>query len=231
MKTRGLQGVEIGHPHTLPDGTLTKVLGLHTPMRMLPEGIALLADVVADKELDLPSDEFSIVLLSAGAWQSLVPSWLNSDHAQSSQHLVSALTGIGFDEHTDAEVFAQSILDSARQTHSTDSITTAVGRVTAEAQQSRQQLYARSNYSEHEVFDTPQPDTILWRYLDFPKFVSILEESALYLTRLDLMDDPFEGMRSSFNRLVRPLYMARKSMKLSSEILIRFRAKKENPYT
>ena len=205
-----LQGLAIGHPHRLPDGTFTKVLGLHTPMRMLPEGISSLADVVSDKELDLPSDGFLIVLLSAGVWQSLVLSRIGPDHAQFDQHLVSALIDIGFDEHTDSELLAQSILDRARQTDATKTITTAVGRVTAEAQQSRHHLYARSNYTEHEVFKTPQPDTILWRYLDFPKFVSILEMSALYFTRLDLMDDPFEGTRSSYNRLVRPFLYGEK---------------------
>lgn len=37
------------------------------------------------------------------------------------------------------------------------------------------------------------PDTVLWRYMDFPKFVSLLKESALWFSRADLLGDPLEG--------------------------------------
>lgn len=33
----------------------------------------------------------------------------------------------------------------------------------------------------------------IWRYLDFTKFVSLLESRSLHLARLDSMGDPFEG--------------------------------------
>lgn len=33
----------------------------------------------------------------------------------------------------------------------------------------------------------------IWRYLDFTKFVSLLESQSLHFSRLDSMEDPFEG--------------------------------------
>ena len=49
-------------------------------------------------------------------------------------------------------------------------------------------------YKEHEAFAPPPPDAVLWRYMDFTKFVSLLEKQALFFARADkLEDDPFEG--------------------------------------
>jgi hypothetical protein len=36
-------------------------------------------------------------------------------------------------------------------------------------------------------------DTLLWRYLDFPKFISMLKDRALWFSRADLLGDPLEG--------------------------------------
>ena len=36
-------------------------------------------------------------------------------------------------------------------------------------------------------------DAMLWRYMDFPKFVSMLKEGALWFSRADLLGDPLEG--------------------------------------
>lgn len=33
----------------------------------------------------------------------------------------------------------------------------------------------------------------VWRYMDFTKYVSLLDSGALFLPRVDLLDDPFEG--------------------------------------
>lgn len=200
-----IRSTPISDPHIRPDGMLTKVLGQHIPMRMLPDGIETLVDVVVAEELDLPSGEFSIALLSAGVWQSLVPSWPDSGQVLSDYDLSGSLPGVSQDQLTHAEALAASMRDDVREVNSEGAITIAVARVTADAQQRRHELYARSRFSEHDVFDTPPSDTILWRYMDFPKFVSILESAALFFTRLDLMDDPFEGARSSFNREIRPM--------------------------
>ena len=46
---------------------------------------------------------------------------------------------------------------------------------------------------------TPSFDTTLWRYMDFAKFVSLLENQALFFARSDKLDDPFEGSWSDVN--------------------------------
>ena len=48
-------------------------------------------------------------------------------------------------------------------------------------------------YEEHPSFDPPADDAVLWRYLDFTKFVSLLDKRALFLARADKLMDPFEG--------------------------------------
>lgn len=47
---------------------------------------------------------------------------------------------------------------------------------------------------KHPFFDTDiKPDTVLWRYMDFAKFVSLLANKALWFSRADLLGDPLEG--------------------------------------
>lgn len=49
-------------------------------------------------------------------------------------------------------------------------------------------------YSSHPAVETPEPDTSrTWRYMDFTKFVSLLDQSALYFPRLTSLSDPLEG--------------------------------------
>ncbi|MDP3434167.1 MAG: hypothetical protein Q8T04_14540 [Bacteroidota bacterium] len=45
------------------------------------------------------------------------------------------------------------------------------------------------------VYEIPPNDTVLWRFMDFTKFVSLLSTSSLYFTRADLFSDPFEGAK------------------------------------
>jgi hypothetical protein len=46
---------------------------------------------------------------------------------------------------------------------------------------------------EHPFIDTPSDDTVIWRYLNFVKFMSLLEKRCLFFTRPDKFEDPFEG--------------------------------------
>lgn len=47
---------------------------------------------------------------------------------------------------------------------------------------------------KHPVFDSqPDPQSIVWRYFDFPKFTALLARRALYFSRADLLGDPLEG--------------------------------------
>lgn len=48
-------------------------------------------------------------------------------------------------------------------------------------------------FEEHPQFICPPEDTILWRYLDFTKFSSLLVKKAMYFCRADLFSDLFEG--------------------------------------
>ena len=48
-------------------------------------------------------------------------------------------------------------------------------------------------YAAHPAFKSPDENVVLWRYLDFTKFISLLETSSLYFTRSDNFSDIFEG--------------------------------------
>lgn len=39
----------------------------------------------------------------------------------------------------------------------------------------------------------PMPQAKLWRYMDLSKFLSLLEDSSLFFTRIDHFQDAFEG--------------------------------------
>ena len=51
-------------------------------------------------------------------------------------------------------------------------------------------------YQDHPDLWPPPDDAVLWRYMDFTKFVSLLERDALFFSRPDLLGDPFEGSLS-----------------------------------
>jgi hypothetical protein len=62
----------------------------------------------------------------------------------------------------------------------------------------------KNNKLEHPCF--PQPDDTsvkVWRYLDLAKFIWLLENRKLYLSRLDLLDDPHEGSTPKLLALLR----------------------------
>jgi hypothetical protein len=48
-------------------------------------------------------------------------------------------------------------------------------------------------YVKWQGIDTPADDTIIWRYMDFAKFVAMLEAKALYFSSLLKLNDPYEG--------------------------------------
>ena len=55
-------------------------------------------------------------------------------------------------------------------------------------------------YEEHPAFNPPGDDAVLWRYMDFTKFVSLLEKNALFFVRVDKLEDPFEGAYPTKNK-------------------------------
>jgi len=53
--------------------------------------------------------------------------------------------------------------------------------------------------SEHPDFPPLADETVLWRYLDLPKFLAVIEDQALHFTRAALMADRWEGSASPVN--------------------------------
>src|SRR5574341_1555783 len=52
----------------------------------------------------------------------------------------------------------------------------------------------------HPAFDPPNDTNArIWRYMDFTKFVSMLENQGLFFSRADLIGDPFEGSYTRVN--------------------------------
>lgn len=49
-------------------------------------------------------------------------------------------------------------------------------------------------FEPHAVTESPDRGQSLWRFLDFTKYVSMLDHGALYFTRSDQFTDPFEGL-------------------------------------
>jgi hypothetical protein len=46
----------------------------------------------------------------------------------------------------------------------------------------------------HPVFEEPKNEEIkIWRYMDFTKFISLIDTKRLFFTRADKFKDPFEG--------------------------------------
>jgi len=60
--------------------------------------------------------------------------------------------------------------------------------------------------TQHPAVPQPEdPTARTWRYMDFTKYVSILETSSLYFTRADRLGDPYEGSYSKATVQLRPM--------------------------
>jgi hypothetical protein len=58
--------------------------------------------------------------------------------------------------------------------------------------------------TDHPAFQQPPNANIkVWRYMDFTKYISLLDASGLYFPRSDLLGDPFEGSTSRVNLAIR----------------------------
>lgn len=50
-------------------------------------------------------------------------------------------------------------------------------------------------YEEHPSFEKPENENVkIWRYMDFTKFLSLLDKQALFFARGDTFLDPYEGV-------------------------------------
>ena len=62
-------------------------------------------------------------------------------------------------------------------------------------------------YEDHPDFIKPNDENAkIWRYMDFTKFVSLLDNSALFFARADKLGDSFEGSYPKKNIKYRPLF-------------------------
>lgn len=69
-------------------------------------------------------------------------------------------------------------------------------------------------------------DQKIWRYMDFTKFVSMLEEEAIFFSCISILNDPFEGTFSKINKELRPLiYKGKQSSENISNIAKELREK------
>lgn len=53
---------------------------------------------------------------------------------------------------------------------------------------------ARFHWMPHP-YDVPKPESSLWRYMDFSKFVALLKDKAIHFARADHLGDQFEGAK------------------------------------
>lgn len=74
------------------------------------------------------------------------------------------------------------------------------------------------NTDDRKFHNPPPTDAILWRYMDFTKFVSLLEKRALFFARADKLGDPFEGATPINN--IQARYTSLKSELSEKEILM-----------
>ncbi|MGY5149908.1 MAG: DUF2971 domain-containing protein [Candidatus Nitrosopumilus sp. bin_68KS] len=54
-------------------------------------------------------------------------------------------------------------------------------------------------FETHTEFKEPSKNPKLWRFMNFTKFVSMLDSNALYFCRSDLLGDSFEGTYTKFS--------------------------------
>jgi hypothetical protein len=60
-------------------------------------------------------------------------------------------------------------------------------------------------HTDNVVFTQPtNPDIKVWRYMDFTKYVSMLDSGRLFFARSDLLGDDFEGSSPLMNIALRP---------------------------
>lgn len=66
-------------------------------------------------------------------------------------------------------------------------------------------------YTQHHQLRPLPPNATLWRYLNFTKFVSLLDRQALFFSSVDRLGDPFEGSYPKANVDMREEFMAQKT--------------------
>ena len=59
----------------------------------------------------------------------------------------------------------------------------------------------REKNNSHPEFTQPDnPDTKVWRYIDLPKLIFLLDKGTLFFPRADILKDPHEGSVTSMGK-------------------------------
>lgn len=78
------------------------------------------------------------------------------------------------------------------------------------AVQARSDAVNQARLPQSSFIIPSDPDIKLWRYLDFTKFVSMLEKRAIFFVFADSLNDLFEGSISAINKSLRPSLFEKK---------------------
>lgn len=74
-------------------------------------------------------------------------------------------------------------------------------------------------YEEFPSYELPNKEQKIWRYMDFTKFMSMLDKEEIYFTRADKFTDKFEGTFPRANRELRQLTFQRILSQAEQEML------------
>jgi hypothetical protein len=60
-------------------------------------------------------------------------------------------------------------------------------------------------YEHHPSFELPEnsEEKTIWRYMDLPKFISLIDKKSLFFTKASKFPDPYEGTIPKHNEVVR----------------------------
>lgn len=84
----------------------------------------------------------------------------------------------------------------------------------------REKIINLLNETGQTLFEKPSLNTKIWRYMDFTKFVYMLEKNALFFPKIDSFNDPYEGSYSRGNMQKRKFVFSRAKKKDELEDLI-----------
>mgnify|MGYP002632853855 CR=1 FL=1 len=62
-------------------------------------------------------------------------------------------------------------------------------------------------------------DQKIWRYLDFTKFISMLEDNALFFSCVSKLNDSFEGSFTKINKTLRPIINKKNGNKINNKTI------------
>lgn len=88
------------------------------------------------------------------------------------------------------------------------------------AEKHREEILKLLSETGQTLFIKPEPKVKIWRYMDFTKFVYMLEKGALFFPKIDSFNDPYEGSYSRGNLQIRNFVFSRAKKKNEIDSLI-----------